>query len=154
MVRVAVPPAAMVVGVKVFVTVGARYTSRLAVAAAALFPPVVCSALAAMVFVDVPAVLEVTFTATVQPAAGIEVPLAIVKLPAPAVAVTPVQVPVLPAVPMVMPAGKVSVSAAVSVSALALVLPIVTVRSALPPLAIAGALNDLVIVGAASTVSV
>ena len=48
--------------------------------------------------VTAPAVDEVTFTITVQPPEGMLVPLAIVKLPAPAVAVTPVQVPVLPAV--------------------------------------------------------
>src|SRR5688500_17431318 len=108
----------------------------------------------AMVLVAAPAVLEVTFTITVQPPEGIEVPLAIVKLPAPAVAVTPVQVPVLPAVPMVMPAGKVSVKRLVSVIAPGLVLPMVTVRLVLPPLAMAVTPKAFAAVGRAKMVSV
>ncbi len=98
-------------------------------------------------FVAVPRVLLVTFTITVQPPAGIEVPLAIVKLPAPAVAVTPLQVPVLPAVLIVMPDGKVSVSVAVVVIGLVFVLVMVTVRLVLPPLTMLLAANDLLIDG-------
>jgi len=124
-----------------------------ALAAAALLPPEVCSAFAAMVLAAAPAVEDVTFTITVQPPAGIDVPLAMVKLLAPALAVTPAHVPVLPAVPIVMPAGNVSVSALVSVIALALVLPTVTVRLVLPPLARFATPKDLATVGGASTVS-
>ena len=55
-----------------------------------------------MVLVAVPVVLLFTLTIIVQPPAGIELPLAIAKLPAPAVAVTPGQVPKSPAVLMIM----------------------------------------------------
>src|ERR1700756_4124703 len=90
-VSVVVPPEAMDAGVKVFVTVGGVYTSMEALAAGALLPALVCRRPAATVLVAVPAVDDVTFTITVQPPAGIEVPLATVKLPAPALAVTPAQ---------------------------------------------------------------
>jgi hypothetical protein len=51
-VRVEVPPAAMVAGAKPFATLGATaFTVRLAVAGLALLPFEVCSAPAAMVFV-------------------------------------------------------------------------------------------------------
>src|SRR4051812_7429271 len=110
-VSVDVPPAAMDVGENDLVTVGAVYTSSVAVAAEPLGPAEVCSAPMGMVLTFAPAVVPVTLTMTVQPVAGIDVPLATVKLPAPAVAVTPAQVPVLPAVPMVRPAGKESVNA-------------------------------------------
>src|SRR5947208_3330905 len=98
-------------------------------------PAEVASAPAAMVLVAAPVVLDFTFTITVQPPAGIDVPLAMVKLEAFAAAVAPAHVPVFPAVLMVMPAGKVSVKRLLSVMAAALVLPIVTVRLVLPPLA-------------------
>ena len=87
-----------------------------------------------MLFVDAPTVLLVTFTIIVQPPDGIEVPLAMVKLLAPAVAVTPGQLPELPAVLIVMPTGKASVKMLESVIAPALLLPIVTVRFVLLPL--------------------
>ena len=126
-----------------------------AVAAAALLPALVVKAPLGIVLVAAPAVLEVTLTITVQPGvAGMLLPLAMVKLPAPAVAVTPVQVPVLPAVPMVMPVGKVSVNRLLSVIAAALLLPMVTVRLVLPPLARLATAKALVIVGAADTVKV
>jgi len=153
MVSVEVPPDAMDVGAKLFVTVGGAKMFSVALAAAALLPPEVCSALAAMVFVAAPAVDDVTFTITVQPPAGIEVPLATVTLPAPAAAVTPAHVPVLPAVPMVMPAGSVSVSALVSVSAEAFVLPMVMVRLVLPPRARLATPKAFETVGVPSTVS-
>ena len=82
-------------------------------------------------------------------------PLAIVTVPEPAVAVTPVQVPprlfgvattILPGV-----VGKVSVRALLSVIALALALPIVMVNSVVPPEVMLGAANDLVMVGSATT---
>jgi hypothetical protein len=82
------------------------------------------------------------------------VPFAIVNPPAPAVAVTPLHVPVFPAVPIVIPDGNVSVNALVSVIALALVFPMVTVRFVLPPAARFATPNAFVIVGAASTVNV
>ena len=85
---------------------------------------------------------------TVQPPAGMVLPLAMLKLPAPAVAVTPVQVPVLPAVLMVMPAGKASVRADVSTMAPALALPMDTVTLVLPPLAILATEKVLLMVGA------
>src|SRR6476660_3916720 len=107
-----------------------------------------------MVLSFAPAVPTATLTITVQPPAGIDVPFAMVKLPAPAVAVTPAQVPVLPAVPIVMPAGNVSVSALVSVRAPAFALPIVTVRLVLPPLAMLAAPNAFDTVGAPRMVSV
>lgn len=117
-----------------------------------LFPAVVCKAPAAMVFCAAPAVLLVTFTTIVHPPAGIEVPFARVKLPAPAAAVTPVQVPVLPAVWIVIPVGKVSVRRLVRVMATAFVLPIVIVRLVLPPLARSLTVKALLIVGFARTV--
>jgi hypothetical protein len=82
------------------------------------------------------------------------VPFAIVKLPAPAVAVTPVQVPLLPAVLIVMPTGKVSVNSALNVIAAAFVLPIVTVKLVFPPLARFATAKFFVTVGAANTVKV
>jgi hypothetical protein len=97
-------------------------------------------------------VLLVTFTTTVHPPAGIDVPFAIVKLPAPVVAVTPVHVPAFPAVLIVIPVGKVSVRALVNVIALALVFPMVTVRFVFPPLARFVTPKDLVMVGGTPTV--
>jgi hypothetical protein len=82
------------------------------------------------------------------------VPFASVKLPAPAAAVTPKHVPVFPAVLIVIPSGKVSVKALVSVIALAFVFPIVTVKFVFPPLARFPAAKAFAIVGAASTVRV
>ena len=115
-----------------------------------MFPALVCKAPAAIVFTAAPAVLLVTFTITVQPPAGMLVPFAIVKLPAPAVAVTPVQVPLLPAVLIVMPTGKVSVNSALNVIAAAFVLPIVTVKLVFPPLARFATAKFFVTVGAAT----
>ena len=83
------------------------------------------------------------------------VPLAIVTVPEPAVAVTPVQVPprlfgvattILPGV-----VGKVSVSTLLNVMALALVLPTLIVNRVVPLGAMLGAANDLVMVGSATT---
>jgi len=59
---------------------------RVAVAAAALVPATVLQGSGAMVFTAAPAVLLFTFTMMVQPPAGIVVPLASTKFPAPAVA--------------------------------------------------------------------
>ncbi len=120
----------------------------------ALLPAFVCRSPAAIVFVAAPAVLEVTFTITVQPPAGMLVPFATVKLPAPAVAVTPVQVPVLPAVLIVMPVGSVSVRSAVNVIATRFVFPIVTVRFVFPPDARFNAVKSFVTLGAFRAVTV
>ena len=120
----------------------------------ALLPAEVCKSPAAIVLVAAPAVELVTLTITVQPAAGIDVAFAIVKLDAPSAAVTPVHVPVLPPVVMVIPVGRVSVRALVSVIALALVLPIVTVRLVFPPLAKLVAVKSFVMVGAMRALTV
>lgn len=113
-------------------------------------PAEVCNAPAAIVLTAAPALLLVTFTTTVQPPAGIDVPLAMVKLPAPAEALTPVQVPVLPPVLIVIPVGKASVNRLESVIASTLLLPIVTVRFVLPPLAMSDGEKDLATVGASA----
>ena len=123
-------------------------------AAAALLPALVLKPPIAIVLTFAPAVLEVTFTITVQPPAGIEVPLAIVKLVAPAVAVTPVHVPVFPAVLMVIPDGKVSVKSALRLIGTALLLPNVSVKLVLPPTDKLVAALTLVMVGAFSAVTV
>ena len=62
------PPTTSTAGVALFVTVsaGGELTVRLAVAAAALLPTLVCKAPAAMVLVTVPGVLLVTFAVIVQ----------------------------------------------------------------------------------------
>jgi hypothetical protein len=90
----------------------------------------------------------------VQPPEGIEVPLAMVKLFAPAVAVTPVQVPLLPVVLIVTPPRKVSVKRLVSEMALAFEFVMVTVSVEVAPDAMVAGANDLLTVGAASTVRV
>src|SRR5436305_14005585 len=95
-----------------------------ALAAAALLPALVWSVVAPIVFTAAPAVDDVTFTMTVQPPDGIELPLAMVKLLAPAVAVTPAQVPVLPAVRKGVAAGNVSGQRPRKVTAATTVLPI------------------------------
>ena len=96
-----------------------------------------------------------TSTMTVQPPDGILVPLATVIVPAPAVAVTPVQVPPkLFGVPMTMlpgVVGKVSVSALLRVIALALGLPKVRVNWVLPLGAMLAAAKLLLMVGTATT---
>lgn len=87
---------------------------------------------------------------------GMLVPLAIVTVPEPATAVTPVHVPprlfgvettIAPGV-----VGKVSINALASVSAPAFVLPMVRVSKVLPPEVIDGAANDLLMVGLFNTV--
>jgi len=104
----------------------------------------------------VPGVAAVTLTMIVHPPAGIEVPLAIVMLPLPAVAVTFAQVPVLPAVLTVIgpgAAGKVSVKTALVVIATPFVLPIVIVTEVLPPGAKLAAPNALATVGGEYTLT-
>ncbi|MBA2414176.1 MAG: hypothetical protein H0V63_15335, partial [Burkholderiaceae bacterium] len=74
-------------------------------------------------------------TIIVQPPAGIAVPLAIVMLPLPAAAVTFAQVPVLPAVLIVIAPGEVgsvSVKTALVVIGTPFALLIVIVRDVLP----------------------
>jgi len=100
-----------------------------------------------MVFTAAPAVELVTLTITVQPPAGITVPLASTKFPAPAVAVTPGRCRYCRRCLMVMPAGKVSVRALVRAMAPPLVLPMVTVRLVVPPLARLPTAKALVMVG-------
>jgi hypothetical protein len=76
-VSVEVPPDAMVVGAKDLATVGAAaLTVSVALAAVALLPWLVASAPTAIVLVEVPGVVEVTFTAIVQPPEGSVAPLA------------------------------------------------------------------------------
>ena len=74
---VEVPPDGIVSGLNIFVTVGARIvTVRSSLAGAALFPKSVCKSPAAIVFVCVPTVEEVTSTSIVHPPEGIVDPFA------------------------------------------------------------------------------
>ena len=96
-----------------FATVGAlAATVRLADAAAALLPKLVCSAPAAMVFVTVPRVELVTFAVIVQlpgAPAGMVPPVAYVtEFPPTTPDLVPVQVPPNVAFASVTPAGRVS----------------------------------------------
>src|SRR5208282_749408 len=76
-VNVEVPPDAMVAGANALVIVGASgLTVRVALAAPALLPSLVCKAPAATVLVAAPMVLDVTDTEIVQPPEGIEAPFA------------------------------------------------------------------------------
>ena len=112
-------------------------TERVALAAAWLLPTLVCNAPTGMLLICPPMALAVTLTLTVQPPAGILVPLARVMLVVPAPAVTaPVQVDTTAgtAATTIWPGalGKVSVNAAASVIALLLGLPKVKVRVEVP----------------------
>ena len=151
-VSVDVPPGAMVEGVKDLASVGTFRIVNVAVAAGAT-PAEVDSA--PVVLTAAPEVLLVTASLTTQPPTGIDVPLAMLKLPAPLPAVTPAQVvPVVTAgLVLVSPAGYVSVNTPDSVIALALVLPMVTVSVDVPPGAMAVGSKDFASEGAASTVS-
>jgi hypothetical protein len=80
-------------------------------------------------------------------------PLARLMLVAAAVAVTPIQVPVLPAMLTVMPIGKVSVKTALKVMGTRLLLPNVKVRLVLPPTDKLVAALLLAMVGATSGVT-
>ena len=93
---------------------------------------------------DLPPVLATTFAITVQPPAGMLLPLASVILVSPGVAVTPTQLPLLFAgLATVMPAGRLSIKAALRVMALALLLPRVRVSVFGVPGAIGPALAKL-----------
>ena len=123
----------MLAAPKALEMVGGASMVTVSLAARALFPATVCSAPIGMLLVEPPTAELVTFTMTVQPPEGMAVPLPMVKLPAPVVAVTPAQLPAFPGVLMVIPAGKVSVKALLNVMAPTLALPMVTVRFVLPP---------------------
>ncbi len=126
-VSVEVAFAAMVLGANALATVGVTVvTVKLAVAAAALLPLEVCSALAAIVLVYTPPIAEVTSTLTVQLPAGIERVVGSVTEPEPATAVGPPApahvVEAFGVAAITTPLGKVSVNAAVRLAALALAL--------------------------------
>ena len=124
----------------------ARVTDRLADVGKGLLPNPVCRAFAAMLFVAVPGVEEVTFTVIVQPPAGMTAPLEYViePLPGAAVTATVLQVPpIAGTLATVMPDGRKSVNAAESVVAAALLFPSVIVRVLVPPDVIAVGENDL-----------
>ena len=153
MVRILVPPAAIDAGANALVTVGTlAVTVKLAVAAAALLPLLVCNAPAAIVLVTVPGVLLVTLAVIVQePGAppGIVAPDAYVTVLPPATPLfAPVQEPPNVALARVTPAGKVSTSAALKVAAVALLLLRVIVRTLDPPAAIVVGAKALATVGA------
>jgi len=141
-VSVAVPPAAIVAGWIVFVSVGPEPVTVIGALAGGAVPPLVCSG--PVVLVTVPGVDDVIVTTIVQPPGGMVDPAATVIVVA--VTATPVQVPVLPDV-VVTPAGIVSVNAAVSVSGVAPGLPSVSVSVAVPPAAIVAGWIVLVSVG-------
>ena len=139
-----IAPTATVEGVNDLVAAGANGTLKLALAAEALLPALVTSAPAASVFVNVPPVLATTFAMTVQPPAGMLLPLASVIFVSPGVAVTPTQLPLLLAgLATVMPAGRLSIKAALKVIALALLLPSVSVSAFGVPGAMGPALAKL-----------
>jgi len=155
-----VPPETIVAGAKAFATDGAfAVTVKLAVAAAALLPLLVCKAPAAMVLVTVPTVLLVTFAVMVhEPGAppGIVAPDAYVTVTPPATPdLVPVQVPPKVAFASVTPAGNVSTKAALKVAAVALLLVSVIVSTLVPPAAMLAGANAFATVGAlAVTVNV
>ena len=151
-----VAPTATVEGVNDLVAAGANGTLKLALAGDALLPALVTSAPAANVFVNVPPVLATTFAITVQPPAGMLLPLASVIFVSPGVAVTPTQLPLLFAgLATVMPAGRLSTSAALKLIALALLLPSVRVSAFGVPGAMGPALaKDFVNVGTFSATAV
>ena len=151
-VRTLVPPDTIDAGAKDLATVGAlAVTVKLAVAAAALLPLLVCNAPAAMVLVTVPGVLLVTLAVMVQvPGAppGIVAPDAYVTVLPPATPLlAPVQVPPNVAFASVTPAGNVSTSAALNVAAVALLLVSVIVRTLVPPDTIEAGAKALATVG-------
>lgn len=136
MVRVETPPAVIEAGLNDLLNPGATVapvTVKVAVAAPALLPLLVCSPPAATVFTKLPEFAAVTDTVTVQePSAGIEPPVNVtVELPAVAV-IEPPQV-VLPPLETSTPVGKVSVNGDVIVAAVDPELFNVRVRVEVPP---------------------
>ena len=153
MVTTLVPPALIVPGVKLFITVGAlALTVKFAFAGLVLLPKLVVKVFAAMVLVTVPAVLEVTSTSIVQPPPGMMEPLVYVMVFAAATAVTvPGQLPpIFGVAATVTPAGNVSTKFAVKVASLVLIFPKVSVSVDVAPATIVLGLNALVAVGAAA----
>lgn len=153
-VMVLVPPGAMAVGANALMIVGSAGTIRSSLVASALFPPLVVSAPAAIVLIYVPSTLAVTSTVTLQPPAGILVPLASVIVLAPATAVTPLQAPpklfgvAITIAPGLL--GRLSTNALVNVTALAFVLPTTIVNCVLLPATMLATAKLFVIVGGTS----
>jgi len=140
-------PALMEIGAKILVRVTAVFPLvmvKVATAAAALLPVLVCNAPAASVFTKLPAVAPVTDSVTVQePLAGIAPPVNVaVELPAKAVT-TPPHVLLAPLPDTKTPLGNESTSGAVNVEMTLVGLVRVMVRVDTPPDAIEAGLNDL-----------
>jgi hypothetical protein len=152
MVRVEVPPAAIVAGPNALLSVGAIaagvLTVKVATAGAALLPLLVSNAPAAIELMKVPPSGAVTGTVTVQePFAGIDPPVNVTdELPASAMTVPPHVV--LDAVePMTTPAGRLSTSGEVMLAAAASGLFNVMVRAEVPPALMVAGPNALPRVG-------
>ena len=151
-VNVDTPLAAMVLGANALATVGVTVvTVRFAVAAAALLPFEVCSALAAIVLAYKPPRAAVTSTLTVQLPVGIERVAGRVTEPDPATAVgAPAPEHVVEAfgvAAITTPAGSVSVNAAVRFAAEVLALLSVIVNVDTPLAAMVLGANALATVG-------
>jgi hypothetical protein len=149
-VKTDVPPTVIGVGLNALVSVRfGALTASVAVAAAALVAPcVLVSALAGIVFSQLPGVELVTLTLIVQLAPAPTLPPVSARLDPPAVADAeplPHVVAAFGVLPIVTFAGKLSVKATpVSATALAAVLASVTVRTDVPPTVIGVGLNALV----------
>ncbi len=145
------PPELMDVGLKDLVTVGGELTVKLAVAVRPVPPFVEVTAL--VVLVAVPPVVSVTVAVTVQLAApAIEPPVNFIDVVVEVVTEPLVHVVAAPV--CVMPDGRLSVTATPVSVVDALGFVIVRVRVDVPPEPMPVGLNDLVIVGAATTVKV
>lgn len=141
-VSVEIPPAVIEAGLKALLTVGGMgggggTTVKVALAAPLLLPLLVCKAPAGSVLVKVPLAAAVTLTVTVQvPGAppGIAPPVKVIVLPPAGAVSTPPQVVLAFGVAAITrPAGRLSVSGAVSVAAPGLGLIKVMVLVATPP---------------------
>lgn len=150
MIRVEVPPALMVAGLKDLPSVTAKGADTVNVARAGppLLPLLVCRAPAAIELTKLPPLGAVTGTATVQePLAGIEPPVKVtVGPPMGAVAFPPAQV-VLGGPETSMPLGNVSISGALRLAGEALALLNVMVRVETPPAGMVAGLKAFPSVG-------
>src|SRR3982750_2879318 len=131
---------------------------RVALAGAWLLPRLVCSAPAGMLLVCTPATRPVTLTSIVQPPAGTVPPLFRRTLVALAAATTvPPQVVVMPGVAVrriwLGAVGSTSSKSALSVLAVALVLPRTMLRRDTPLGGITAGVNCLPTVGGVETIS-
>ena len=143
MVRVEIPPNGMEAGLKDLRRLGETLavTVKVAPAAPVLLPMLVCSAPTDSVLMKAPAEFALTFTVTVQePLAGMEPPVN-VMLDGPTVTAPPQVVLALPETSK--PMGNVSVSGAVSPTAVLFGLVNVMVRVEIPPDVMAAGLKDL-----------